>query len=281
MKLAISNIAWAPADRDAVYAMLRDQGISGLEIAPGLFLDGAADVYAPSGSEIAAALEPVRRAGLELVSMQSLLFGVSGAALFEGDEARRRLEQAMLRVIGLAERLAIPNLVFGSPKQRIVPAGMTLPEAEEIAVASFRRLGDAAAQAGTRIAIEANPKAYGTNFLNRVPEAEAFVRKVDHDAIRLIVDVGALHMNGDFDLIENIATGARDVISHVHMSEPDLAPAPADMMAAARVLSAMSAAGYAGWYSIEMRTPPADPLAIVEQSVARLVAAARQAGGLA
>ena len=279
MRLAVSNIAWLPGDRDAAYAILRAHGIKGLEIAPGLFLDGARDVFAPTDEEVAGALRATRRAGLELVSMQSLLFGVSGAALFEGDGPRERLEAAMLRAIGLAKRLAIPNLVFGSPKQRVIPPGMSGAEAEDIAIATFRRLGDAAAGAGTRIAIEANPRAYGTNFLNRVSEAETFVRKVDHEAIRLIVDVGALHMNGDFDQIEEFAQLGHDVISHVHMSEPDLAPAPADVMEAARVFSALSRVGYAGWCSIEMRAPPLEPLRLLEASVARLVEAAEAGRG--
>jgi sugar phosphate isomerase/epimerase len=279
VKLAVSNIAWQAADRDAAYATLRSHGIDGLEIAPGLFFDSAADPFAPTADELAAALGPMQRAGLGLVSMQSLLFGVSGAALFEGEAARERLIEAMLRAIGLAARLGIPNLVFGSPRQRVIPADMSPAEAETIAIATFRRLGDAAVRVGSCIAIEANPQAYGTNFLNRVPEAEAFVRMVDHEAIRLIIDVGALHMNGDFDQIEEIVTGARDVISHVHMSEPQLAPAPADTEQAARVLSALAKAGYRRSCSIEMRVPEALPLDTLEQCVVRLTAAARSAQG--
>jgi sugar phosphate isomerase/epimerase len=274
MKLAVSNIAWQPADRDAAYAILRDHGIDGLEIAPGLFFDGAGDPFVPTIEELSAALAPMERAGLRLVSMQSLLFGVAGAALFEGETARERLVAAMMRAIGLAERLSIPNLVFGSPRQRVIPADMTNSEAEEIAVATFRRLGDAAARARTCIAIEANPEAYGTNFLNRVAQAEAFVRQVDHEAIRLIVDVGALHMNGDFEQIEDIAVRALDVISHVHMSEPDLAAAPADIDQAARIFCALAKPGYRQWISIEMRAPESMPLKILEQSVARLARAA-------
>ena len=34
MRLAISNIAWKPSERESVYAILADQGVHGLEIAP-------------------------------------------------------------------------------------------------------------------------------------------------------------------------------------------------------------------------------------------------------
>lgn len=278
MKLAVSNIAWLPADRAAAYAILKAAGISGLEIAPGLFFDGAGDVFVPTGAEADPVLEEMRAAGLELVSMQSLLFGVEGAALFEGEAGLDRLRTGMGRAIALAGRFGIPNLVFGSPRQRNVPDGMSLGAAEAIAVEEFRRFGDLAAKAGTRISVEPNPAAYGTNFLNRIGEAEAFVRKVDHPAITLIVDVGALHMNGDFGDIEAVASRTKGLVSHVHISEPELAPSPADPDQAARVMRAMTGAGYGGWFSIEMKTPPEPRLEILERSVGRLVAAAARAG---
>ena len=122
--------------------------------------------------------------------------------------------------------------------------------------------------------MEPNPAAYGTNFLNRVAQAEAFVRRVDHPAITLIVDVGALHMNGDFDTVEAVAGRAAPLVSHVHISEPNLDPAPARVDQAARVMTAMTDAGYRGWFSIEMKARPEPGLDALEASVARLVAAA-------
>ena len=48
MKIAVSNIAWPAGLRDEAYAILRDGGVTGLEIAPGLFLAGAVDPFAPT-----------------------------------------------------------------------------------------------------------------------------------------------------------------------------------------------------------------------------------------
>ena len=62
--------------------MLRDHGVTGLEIAPGLFLAHAADPFRPSPDELRTATDAVRDAGLELVSMQSLLFGVAVLGFF-------------------------------------------------------------------------------------------------------------------------------------------------------------------------------------------------------
>ena len=279
MKLAISNIAWATGDRVAAYHLMREHGVCGLEIAPGLFFSDADDPFSPSEAQAGPRLAEATAAGLSIVSMQSLLFGVSGAALFGDAEARARFVGGMRRAIALAGRFEIPNLVFGSPAQRNIPDSMSPSEARDIGAGVFRELADGAAAAGTRIGIEFNPAAYGTNFLNTHEQAAEFVAAVDHPAVTLILDVGALHMNGDFERIEEIAQAHASRISHVHVSEPYLGPAPARSDQGARVLRAMADAGYQGWYSIEMKATDRG-LADVDAALARLVqslgAAARE-----
>jgi sugar phosphate isomerase/epimerase len=276
MRLAMSNIAWGPEERLDAYAILAEAGFTGLEIAPGLLFHAAADPFVPDAASARAAISEVADAGLTLVSMQSLLFGVTGAALFGPSEARAAFETGMHRAIALAERFGIPNLVFGSPLQRRVPDDMAMDEALDNAAALFRRLGEAALAAGTRITIEANPAAYGTNFLTTLDEAEAFVTAVNHPGIALILDLGAMHMNADFASVPARVPALAARLNHVHVSEPDLAPAPADPAALAPVLRALSAAGYAKAVSIEMKRPP-EGLAAVRACAARLAEAFAQA----
>lgn len=270
MKLAFSNIAWLPRQRDAAYAILKENGIRGLEIAPGLFLADAKDAFQPSLAECEAALAPMGAAGLELVSMQSLLFGVEHAALFGDRSERDGFERAMTRAIRLAGLLGIPNMVFGSPRQRNIPAEMAREEAERIALDVFRRLGDIAAAEGTILGLEINPRAYGTNFLTDAEETAVFVSKVSHPAIKMILDVGAMHLNDDFDGLASFVAKYVTMICHVHLSEPYLAPAPAHASQAGAVLGALSSMGYQRWYSVEMKAVPGRELEAVERSVARL-----------
>jgi sugar phosphate isomerase/epimerase len=275
MILGMSNIAWLPEERLEAYAILAEAGFTGLEIAPGLFFHAAADPFAPDEASAAAALAEIADAGLALVSMQSLLFGVTGAALFEGPEARAAFETGMHRAIALAGRFGIPNLVFGSPLQRRVPEGLAMGDALDDAAEVFRNLGDAAMAAGTRIAIEANPAAYGTNFCTTLDEALAFVARVDHPAVVPHLDLGAMHMNGDFATVPARLPDLAPRLGHVHVSEPDLAPAPADPGALAPVLEGLAAAGYPYAVSIEMMRAP-EGLAAV-RCAARSLAAARDA----
>ena len=268
----MSNIAWSPSERLEAYAILAAAGITGLEIAPGLFFHAAEDPFVPSAAVAEAALAEAAEAGLTLVSMQSLLFGVSGAGLFDGSEARAAFIAGMTRAIRLAGRFGIPNLVFGSPAQRRVPAGMTMSDALHQGAAVFRQLGDLAAAEGTRITIEANPAAYGTNFCNTLEEAEAFAALVDHPAVALILDLGAMHMNGSYASVPARLPTLTPRLNHVHVSEPDLAPAPADAAALVPVLQGLRAAGYTKAVSIEMKRAP-DGLAAVRGAAARLAQA--------
>lgn len=272
MIYAMSNIAWTPDERLEAYAILASAGFTGLEIAPGLFFHAAEDPFVPDTASARDARAEMADAGLSLVSMQSLLFGITGAALFEGAEARARFETGMRRAIALAERFGIPNLVFGSPLQRRVPDGMGMDDALARAAEVFRKLGDAAAAADTRIAIEANPAAYGTNFCTTMDEALAFVDLVAHPAIVPHLDLGAMHMNGDFALVPARLPDLGPRLSHVHVSEPDLAPAPADPAALVPVLEGLAAAGYPRAVSIEMKRAP-EGLAAVRRAVAGLTAA--------
>ena len=65
---------------------------------------------------------------------------------------------------------------------------------------AFRRLGDDAVAAGTVLAIESNPVAYGTNFLNTLDEAERFLeRSVAIEllpALRDVVGIGPAVADG-------------------------------------------------------------------------------------
>lgn len=276
MKRAMSNIAWSPEERLEAYAILAGAGIGGLEIAPGLFFHAAADRMAPDAASAREALAEIADAGLALVSMQSLLFGVTGAALFGEPEARAAFETAMTRAVALAGRFGIPNLVFGSPLQRRVPEGMDMERALGEGAAVFRRLGDAAAAAGTRIGIEANPAAYDTNFCTTLAEALAFVDRVDHPAIVAHLDLGAMHMNGDLADLPDLLPALAPRLGHVHVSEPHLAPAPADAAPLVPVLEGLRSAGYARAVSIEMKRAPGG-LAEVRGAVLRLGEAWAQA----
>jgi len=277
MILSVSNIAWAQEERGGAYDLMAEAGLTGLEIAPGLFFSGAEDPFVPDVATADRSLKEIAARGLSLVSMQSLLFGVQGATLLGDAAGRAAFEHGMTRAIDLAGRFGIPNLVFGSPVQRRIPQGMAPDDARAQAADTFHRLGDRAAVAGTVIAMEPNPTAYGTNFLTTLEEAEAFVAQVNHPAVMLILDLGAMHMNSAFETLPARAGALAKALNHVHVSEPHLAPAPGDATDLAPVLGALKAGGYDRAVSIEMRRSEGG-LKVLRGRVAALVRAATAGG---
>lgn len=278
-RLAVSNIAWAPDEEDRAFALLGELGVRGLEIAPGITFAREPDPFEPSAGAVAELRARLEGNGLRLVSMQSLLFGVAGAALFEGEEARGRLVAGLERAIALAARLSIANLVFGSPANRRVPEGMEPERVEAVAVETFRRVGDRCVDSGTRLALEPVPQAYGTNYLTGVREAADAVRRIGHLGVALNFDLGAVAMAGERAEAGRLFEEVRDVVSHVHVSEPHLAPAPADEECFREAASAILGHGYGGWLSIEMRSGPPDNLERVRTAVGRAARALRSSEG--
>ena len=273
MKLSVSNIAWAHGERLQAYALLQRAGITGLEVAPGILFADEPDVFDPSPDAARRAIQEIAGAGLQLTSMQAILFGVEGAALFGAAEDRARFDRSMRRAIAFANRFNIPNLVFGAPRQRVVPQGMPQATAWDLALEQFGPWAKAAQAAGTTLSVEANPAAYGTNFLNTFGETLDFVDRLAEPAVKVVLDTGAVRMNQDsFDLAAVISK-----IGHVHLSEPLLAPAPAEVAPTAALLNDLAVAGYQRAVSIEMKRDEA-ALTTLEGRLSVLATALAKAG---
>ena len=253
MKLSVSNIAWAIEETDAAYGLLQATGVHGLEIAPGILFAGNGSPLSASQAECDRVRSHSQLHGLEFTSMQSLLFGAQGAALFGSGTERSGLIETMQGVIALAGRLCVPNLVFGSPKNRIVPEGMTSSAARNIWLNTFRRIGDMAASVGTILALEPNPPAYGANFMITLAETLEVAREVNHPAVKVNLDLGALILTGEIEKVDQFLAKDMDYFSHVHICVPHLEPVTGDEPAVTKLLTALGRYGYENWISIEMR----------------------------
>ena len=86
-KLAVSNIAWEPAEDGAVYALMRKYGFSGLEIAPTRIFETAP--YEDLGAVRTWRREFAQKESFAIPSIQSIWFGRT-EKLF-ADEAQRQV----------------------------------------------------------------------------------------------------------------------------------------------------------------------------------------------
>ena len=243
MKLSISNIAWKQEQDIEVYQLMKEYGFTGLEIAPTrIFLERP---YEQLEKAKRWAEDLKSRYGFDVPSMQSIWFGRS-EKLFGTVEEREALVSYTKMAVDFAESVGCRNLVFGCPKNRI----KSEEASEDIAVEFFKTVGDYASTKNIKIGIEANPEIYGTNYLNATEQAIRLIKMVGLSGVGLNLDFGTIIHNGEnLDIVaENIS-----LISHVHISEPNLAeiqhrPQHKEL---ARLLKN---GGYNGFVSVEMKS---------------------------
>ena len=240
-KLAASNIGWTAAQDETVWQWMKDLGCTGLEIAPTrLFPDAPYECC--NGAALFAGVM-YQRYGFSVVSMQSIWYGRTGN-IFVPEEAAE-LEEYTLAALEFARSCRCGNLVFGCPRNRNRPEGADEKTAEEF----FRRLGPEAARRGAVIALEPNPPMYNTNYLNTTRQALDLLKKLETPGLAVNLDVGAMVANGE--TAADVAAPLHRV-SHVHISEPGLAPIqPRPLHRELALL--LKGVGYQGFVSLEMK----------------------------
>jgi D-psicose/D-tagatose/L-ribulose 3-epimerase len=272
-RLAASNIAWEPSDDDAVARILLGAGFKGVEIAPTKRWESPIEA---TTRDIAAYKAEWSKRGLEIVALQSLLYGRPDLQLFGNQVGRRALREYMMALIDMAAGLGAKALVFGSPKNR-QRKSMPMSEAAEIAGELFRELGALAVSRGCVICIEPNPPSYDCDFINTTAEAVTLVQAIASRGVKVQGDLGAI-----LSMHEDPATAiasAGSFIGHFHVSEPMLAEIVSDdaNAAAARALKKFN---YGGWVSIEMRGPAKDSgVEAIQRAVAKVAGLYAGVGG--
>ena len=260
MKIALSNIAWDRAEDADVARLMQQHGVTGLDVAPGkLFVDPlhAAD------ADITAYVDFWKPYGVQIVGMQSMLYGHLELKLFESAEARQQMAEYLRAIIALAGKLGVGPMVFGSPKNR-QRGDMDPQTAFDIAATFFHEMAEVAQAHDTVLCLEPNPPHYNCDFLTTTAEALPLVQAVNHPGLRLHLDTAIMTMNGED--IAGALRSARDWLAHFHISEPQLGAVQAGgAVDHAHVAAQLRAIGYEGWVSIEMRggwtQPDADSVA--------------------
>ncbi|NOT10840.1 MAG: sugar phosphate isomerase/epimerase [Methylococcaceae bacterium] len=218
MRLAISNIAWDVGEDETIAALLTRFDVDAIDIAPGKYFP---DPPAATENDIKGVREWWAERGFEITGMQALLFGTTGLNLFGAPDVQNAMLNHLQSVCRIGAGLGARRLVFGSPKNRD-RTGLNDQETLDIAVPFFRRLGGLAQTYDVTICLEPNPVCYGTNFMTTSADTAEVVRLIDHPAIRMQLDSGAIAINGEEP--EAVLEGCRALIGHIHASEPNLLP---------------------------------------------------------
>jgi D-psicose/D-tagatose/L-ribulose 3-epimerase len=245
--VSFSHIAWKPEDENNMLAHLLGSGISRVEVAP---LRTFGNPTLATERDVRVKADWYRERGFHIGSFQALLFGAEGVTLFAEEGARARMKEWLISVGRVAGWCGAGPLVFGSPKNRL-KGELTCEHAMAVAVPFFREVGDACAEYGSCLVMEANPEAYGADFCTRMDQVMELVDAVGSPGFRLHVDAGGLGLSGeDFEPLLRQAGG---LLAHVHASQPNLIDWNIPHEVHARLAAVLKDINYQGNIAIEMR----------------------------
>ncbi|HEX4169804.1 MAG TPA: TIM barrel protein, partial [Bryobacteraceae bacterium] len=167
MKLAVSNIAWAPARDREVFDSLQRLGVHALEVAP-------TRLWPDWQGATPAAARPFRRtltdAGFQVPSLQAILFAKPDCKLFGTETERVNLVNHLRLCADLAVQIGAVSLVFGAPKNR-ARGELSPSDAFSSAAELFREVSRYYASQNVCLCLEANPPQYGCTFITNSQEA--------------------------------------------------------------------------------------------------------------
>ena len=246
MRLAASNIGWAPEHLPSILPELTARSVEGLVIAPTMVWQEAPNVTAQQAGEFRRQVED---AGLVLAGMQSLTFGLTEASLSGDPEARQKLTDHLKRQAELAGHLGAGSLIFGSP-------GLRKEVDRGQAVEVFSDVAQTAADNNTKLCIEPL-SGYGNQFVRTTVDGVKLVQEVDHPGFGLHLDSAAIA--GQPDARPDLDISAADAIVGItsfDASAPELLPPSRELTVGHGEMGrALRTAAYAGFVSLEMRAP--------------------------
>lgn len=260
MNPTFSHIAWPPDEEAGALSILGELGLTAIEVAP----------VRAFGNPLLAEEAAVRdrtawyaERGFTIQAFQALLFGTNGLELFGSDESVQRLKSVIIALGRIAGWAGAGLMVFGSPKNRL-RGSLSHREAIQRASTFFREVGDACAEAGSCLVIEANPEAYGADFCNTLEQAAELVQATNSPGFGLHLDAGGMALSGE--IFEPVLRESGGLLRHVHASQPNLMSFADPDPVHARIAPILHEIGYAGSVSVEMRAQP-DGFDSVRQAV--------------
>jgi len=262
MRFAICNEIFQGWSLDATLAYAAKAGYDAVEIAPFTLAKSVTDVSSAERQRIrsTAATHGIALSGIHWVLVQT-----EGLHLTHPDAAVRQRTSAYFReLVDFCADLGGRFIVVGSPKQRSLLDGVTLPQAWDWATATFR---DAVKRAEDRdVTICFEPLApVETNFINTAADAVRFIRQFDSPAMKILLDVKA--MCSESKPIPHIIRESWPHFAYFHANDRNLKGPGFGDVDFRPIAAALQDVGYGGYVSVEVFNFDEGPETIATKSL--------------
>ena len=132
---------------------------------------------------------------IKICSLQSLFYGKENLNIFKKEDSQKILNH-LKKVIRIAKFFGATNLIFGSPKNRVISVKNKQRQLK-IAFKLFKKIGNLCKKNKIYFTIEPNSKYYGCNFINNIRQALSLVRYINSDNFLINVDTGNIFLENE------------------------------------------------------------------------------------
>jgi len=211
--LSVSNLAWNAEHNEQAKSILSLNGVGHIEVVPAKIKSNPLTI---SKKDAVAYRQYWEKDNVNIIALQSLLFGGGNFQLFGSSDDRKQLKKYLYRIAELTSWLGADVMVFGSPKIRVY-GELGHDAVMDIATTFFEDIAKFAAERGTCFCIEPNPEYYGCEFIVSSIEGFDFVSAIAHPGLRLHLDTGAMQLANEDPV--TVSQNYLNVVKHIHISE--------------------------------------------------------------
>ena len=248
IRFGICNELFEGWDLGRLCDEVKGLGYEGLELAPFTLAPTITDLTAERRREIRSTIEG---AGLAVIGLHWLLAKTEGLHLTSPDPAvRRRTTDYLIALTEATRDLGGSLMVFGSPKQRNLPTGVSREQGMEFAVDVLRPVLDRLDACRVDLCME--PLAPSeTDFLRSIAETEDLLNRLDHPRAKLHLDVKAMSADTGGSVVDLIRAHAANA-GHFHANDVNLRGPGMGDIDFAPIMATLVESGYDGWVSVEV-----------------------------
>lgn len=240
-------------------------GYDGLEIAHFHFFEDVREIPAAQRAEMRRTIEGE---GMVCSGLHWLMVSPKGLHITTRDnDLRQKSWDYLAHLVDFCGDMGGPVMILGSPHQRKTIGDMTVSEAHDRLAEGLAQLAPKAAARNLTLLMEAVPSAEG-NVCNRLADAVAIVKKVNHPNIKTMFDThnAADETESFSDLLEKYW----DLIRHIHVNEMNGHYPGSAGLDFEPVIRHLINKDYKGWVSLEVFNFDAGSEVIAQKSIEHL-----------